>query len=311
MDNIFVVWLREIKRKRNIVILSASSFLAFILWLAKGLLEEWLFSSMLNAPLIQNAVRYILDNPGVLIWLPIPLGIATVLVWMYVDVRNERKNIEVGIPELLSQMHKRLVELKDKAVKQHIAETELDDASMLLADVFNMVKIDDFNGFVKNMKKSIGRKKKMDRRQLARWVHAQIPMPQREWETKDTVAAGRVLDGVGIGLARLRDKDKKWGALYDELQSIMLNLADKELNELIAEHISNSYGLNSFVLYIEYTHKYVPVDYMPPKFIEGGPLSYKVDIDNEMTRLLTRIVNRIHDLGTSEAPSKANSVSSP
>jgi hypothetical protein len=74
----------------------------------------------------------------------------------------------------------------------------------------------------------------------------------KDWTMEDAMAMGEWLDGLGIGISDLRDKDKKWKDMYRTAEPFM---RDDKLRELVDKHISSSYMLSSGSLCIGYSSK--------------------------------------------------------
>ncbi len=124
---------------------------------------------------------------------------------------------------------------------------------------WGLVDIGDWDKFKRNMlarirrripKTEVGNKTKWFKVASATSQVKQELTSSKNWTEDDVMMVGEWLDGQEKGLSALRDNDKRWGKLNDNLQPYM---RDVPLRTLIKKHKDYSYGYCSILLAQRYS----------------------------------------------------------
>lgn len=254
-------------------------------------------------------------------------GIALIVVALvlvvckYWEHRNEQICDVEDIAKTLRGIHKRLTALKDLTLKQEIDKETFKQTCELILDAFGIVKLgkmskieDNIRNYVKN---NMG-KEEVDKDEIIRLItkrfNQQIKIPKslkRNMTIQDTIDLGNILDGKGIGLARLRDKDRAYTRLNEQIHSIEDHYSDTLLNAFMQGYLISSYGINSYSLYIAYSVKFDPHETIPKTFpilIQKNWRNIKMQSDSLISDLLTKIISRVKELGKGEKQNDARQI---
>jgi hypothetical protein len=259
-------------------------------------------------------------NVGWLFWVTIPIGLVMLgtSVWAIIktgkSITYETKqysDISNRLRCILEDLHKRHLQLKDKAVIQYLSLFSLVDLLELCQEIGNS--IDGYPSLYADMKKELGRKRlkkdKIKRRHQVNGVFDRLKplLENEEWRLEKTVALGNELDSFPKiknrnyeGIKTRREKDKRWKKLSNNLSKLQLDypdiFTDKELEKKIVDYIDYSFSGSSICLFAELLNKYSSVDIQPSEYIESGVYFPAMTVDNRMTRLLTDIINKVESL---------------
>lgn len=198
-----------------------------------------------------------------------------------------------NLPNTLTEMHRRLVELqKKKASHTIVTAKQQEDVMPSLADRLGTIKYDDWPKFKNNLKsrlhKAVPRKPKklwsnffvrMKWRERARvaLLSESVKMKEelfnsKKWTFEDLFKISNWLDGYDWGVKKLRDNDRVWKTLFE---SISHYSKDEELKKLIDKHIDFSYIYNNISLIIKYSEKFKDNEFslMLHEALIGSPIS--------------------------------------
>jgi len=264
---------------------------------------------------------------GVLTYLSPPIGIPVCLilislgVWLLIRAYRHRDKLttEVGKTQayiltktksILTQLHKRNLKLKEKAVKQYLTLFNFKDFWELCNNLTTTMT--EHKALFGKVKKDVGRKKlskdMIKKRQQIDGLWGKLSPTREEELTLDKLLAwGHLWDKLPSiqnakykGITRLREKDRQWNKLFGELNNMKVEFADifvdESLDKMISDYIDYSFGGSSFQLFADLFNKFVPVEIQPSEFIKSGAYDPRVAIENRMTKLLEDITNRIKEL---------------
>lgn len=266
----------------------------------------------LGLPMIIPSTPY----NGVII---IIVGIAVsvpLFVWAYMSYRRqkfaqgEQEAKGNSLPGILTQMHDRMMYFKTVQTKQKLNKRQFEEATPLLLDKLGLVRLGEWEDFKKKWSKKLRRliPKSPKRREGAGWRYKVLGkateitdelVGSKEWQIEDVVKIGEWLDGLQIGLAKLRDKDKEYQELVKDLRPYM---NDEVLRELIDKHISLSYGYCSALLDINYSKRLPKSSFAQTAhsvLVESGISPHKIEI--ALNEILEKITARIDQLQTNQS----------
>jgi len=148
---------------------------------------------------------------------------------------------EIQTAKTFRGIHKRILYLKDRALKQNIDDSKFGEASELGSDAIGTITLKEIDKWKSERKESIKKKmgrKKLNKEQVTEIVHKEIlenpiVIPERNYTINDALTVGRVLDGKGIGIRQLMENDKQYLKFYNLIQDIKVKYADDQLNQII------------------------------------------------------------------------------
>ena len=302
MRVLFQLFLQRFKKLRFSIPLGI--WLPFILYrlikyLAKGTWDEAFFDWLLQ--LIKDSTgRTMAIENIVLIGIP-SLGIAGILIWMYIDARSQFKSDY--LTDALTKMHERMLHFVTLRVKSVGDNKWLDDAVPELLHKWGLIDIGGWDTFKSKLLSRIKRSvPKTDVSKPTMWFKVVSTVEKirkellnsKEWQEEDVFKIGEWLDEQNRGLSEYRDKDRKWNRLNKTLKPYEV---DTKLRALIKQHKDYSYGYCSVSLIERFMdkHRGHPVTKMLLNVLMGSPINkeqmneglYKVldDIRKRMKRL--------------------------
>lgn len=286
------------------ILFFAFAFLAESLWnkavnIWGGVVDNWIISIL----------HWVKDNPQSYMWLIaglLAIVLFCLLLWVFIDtIKNENKkgsnssNSERTIQAMVSSLKNlddRLTNLAKNAITRNISSQEIEDISKYISNAIDVVTDVEMETLINNLKQRPD-VKRMRKSKLIKLVRSKLPTTQeRKFNVDDMIKVGKVLDGKKKGLAQLRNQDKDWNRLYNELRGLQNNIADAKLDGLISNAIYMSYGFNSVFLYVEYLKKHIENEYFPPIFIKLGAAIDVIDKNVEIDKQITKVVNRMREL---------------
>ncbi len=263
---------------------------------------------------------------GVVTYLSPPIGIPVCLlllgfgVWLlirayrYRDTVTTKAKVEERLnskyfTDILVEMHKCTLELKDKALKQYKTLFTSQDFMEFL-NMFASA-MPEHQNLLENVKKGTkGKKLGKDiirqRQQIDNLWDKLSPILKREMTLNDILAVGHLLERLPNtqnakykGIMALRKKNRRWNKLYGELNHTKIEFADifanEALEKMVDDYLGYSFGGSSVHLFVELLNWFVPV-LLPSEYIKSGAYDPKVIIENRMTKLLEDITNKIREL---------------
>jgi hypothetical protein len=228
----------------------------------------------------------------------------------YIKEADEVKDKGDVLVEILTNMHKRMMQLTETQLKHPIKRGQLDDNTPLLLDRLGLVKLDDWIDFRKKIKQRIKRNipKSAKRREGGLWRYKVIGEAQqiknelfesRIWQIEDVMKASEWLDDIHLGIGEVRDNDKPWGVLLETLKPYMN--ADSILRELIDQHMSLSYAYCSTSLIQNYGRRFPKSDLneMFCSVLVRSNIS-PLEIEKVLSEIVEKIDNRMKELETTD-----------
>lgn len=101
------------------------------------------------------------------------------------------------------------------------------------------------------------------------------------------------------GIAVRRTEDKKWGRLFNELQTIKIENADifnnAETNQMVNDYLNWSFAGSSVILFSKLINLLMPLEIIPTEYITSGTYSPEIVIGNRMVRLLNKIEAKVKE----------------
>lgn len=237
------------------------------------------------------------------IWL-----IVTVILWAKsrrkisaVQQPQKRDGVLVKAETILIQIHKRMLELKDKAARQYYLKHSFKEfLGLLNALMGKNTGLEDIRKNLRGKKLSKNREKK--RLQIDNLLDQVKPTLSTDWSLDALVKFVNKFNRLAQspdkryeGLDILRDKDKRWAKLFGELQNLKTEFNDVLLNKMIDDYIDWSYGCSSLSLLSDLI-RYIAVDNLPTELLESDAYNPSIKIENLMTQLRSEITNRIKEL---------------
>lgn len=293
-------------------------------WLGIGLfLLALLFG--LGLPMIIPATPFngiLIIIAGIIISIPF-------LIWAYIlYIRQGRKIIsDEAITKLnskflintLTRMHQRMMELQKVKLSKKFNLKQFENALPVLMDKLGLVELDKWDNFEKSIRKRINRaigKKRTGGRNAyfkaiceASRIKKELVQSQN-WTLEDALKIGEWLDGYRWGIGELRDNDPQWKALWESINSYLVN---NKFRKLIQKHVDFSYAYTNASLIAGYSRKYrasirLSILY---EVLVGSPISPE-KIDLELSKILGDIEKQMSAVGQGEKElQKENQVERP
>lgn len=206
---------------------------------------------------------------------------------------------------LLSELDKRVIELKNKAVGHNwVRKTPKDfrETVKIMANGMNMVKYKDWDKYEKEIKKkTIGRRKYVrGRDDMVDIWEALMPLLTREFKEEDFDIISNSLDGTDLGIKKFKENDNKYLHTYKKIFEIESVNSNKKLNGLVYEYIKRSYNMGNFINIIESLLKWLGYDLLPPEFISDGAINPYIKVDKYKDDMLIKIKQRINEIKNKE-----------
>ena len=226
-----------------------------------------------------------------------------------------------SLTDTLTAMHRRLIELqKEKASHTNIGRGQLKKVLPTLADRMGTVKHEDWPKFEREMESRIRQASPprpyisfRGRFNFRRWAKVKEEWKDqvyrsassvarkardellniKEWTLADGIKVAEWLDGYDWGIKKLRDDDLQWKALYESIDSYLI---DDILRGLIKEHIDLSHVYNNITLIIHYSSKFKDDIYslMLYEALVGSPMSPE-QVDMGLNEVLGKIEKRLKE----------------
>ncbi len=197
-----------------------------------------------------------------------------VLACLFILVRSQMKSKKEkgksptsddsdNLTVILTEMHKRMMHLKDTRLKQRFDKQRFEDACPLFFDKLGIIPLKDWDNWDKKTAKGLKRLVPKDPEKKAKfeWRYKVIGKAQemvkdlvnsKEWTIDDLEKAARHLDSIHMGIGESYDNDKQWQELFTKARPYM---SDSILRELIDKHISHSYAFCSVLLVVSYGNR--------------------------------------------------------
>ena len=249
-------------------------------------------------------LNYLLQNPVIIVGV-VAIG---VFVWAYIDTKHEsERTTDSELANILADIHKRMLKLKDKAVKRYRSEHTGKEFLALHQELMVVMDKDssleglqkDFKG-KKLSKVQIRRRKQIDGLHEATKNIAPTDLSLnglvRFIDTFNRLAQspGKQYQALDI----LRGKDKKWNKLFGNLQDIKLEYSDATLNMMVDDYIKWSYGCSGLILHTDLIRWYIPPQNLQSQYLGSAAYNPSIEVENKMTRLRGGIVSRVRELDT-------------
>lgn len=172
------------------------------------------------------------------------------------------KGVEAGnLTNILTDMHRRMGELKGVRLRQHFDPKRFEDGAPLLFDTLGLIELKDWDTFKKRLTRRLKQRipKSPEKRRNMVWRYKVVAeakeivkelVNSKQWQIpEDAVTIGKHLDSLDLGLGQSRDRDKQWQSLFEKTKPYVI---DPVLRELIDKHKSYSYAFWSMSLGIDY-----------------------------------------------------------
>jgi hypothetical protein len=230
--------------KGRVITGAASLLLPAITWFFRGLLESFIFDSVLRAISNQffgGRTMWINDHPEVvLVSIPV-LVLSIIFVSAYLEARKEFHSDRVVVT--LTEMHRRMFDFANKRVSHNRNPKWLAKAVPFLCDKWGLVDIGDYDKWASRMRSRVrrafptGQSPQIHKvASMAGKIKREL-MESRGWTEADLVKVGEWLDEQGKGVGAIRDSDV-WARLNDALINYRV---DKKLKALIEKYQGLSY----------------------------------------------------------------------
>jgi hypothetical protein len=223
-------------------------------------------------------------------WITIPLAVIMVslVIWAIkstkppgVETKTEIIGKSENLTDTLTRMHRRLVELQDeKFTDTKFSYGQVEKAIPILLDRMNVIKIEDWPAYLRNLKSRIRRatprRLKLHgslRQKAVRWVEWRASIQQArisvareakaellkpiKWTLENGVKVSNWIDEHHWGVQDIRDTDQQWKKDFEAIGHYLKK--DARLRELITKHIEMSRLSNNACLMERYSQT-VPKD---------------------------------------------------
>jgi hypothetical protein len=275
---------------------------------------QWSFQILLvlvgfGADFMPNIQTWI---PSITIWsVAFIWGVISVIWWLRIRQKiptgaKPTTSILVKTDEVLKQIHERMLELKDKAVRQYYLTHSLKEFLNLHDTVMSTY---NKNTDLKNLEKSLkGKRLSKDigkrRSQLDNLFEQLKPISPTVQSLDEFVKFTNKIDRLAEiprkeyqyrGLDIRRNEDKKWKKLFSELQSIKAVFADNTLNDMIEKYIQWSYSVSGLIWLTDLLREMSVAD-MPTKYLESEAYNPAIKADELIARLRGKIIERLKEV---------------
>jgi hypothetical protein len=229
------------------------------------------------------------------------------------QTKSEKGEVSVKVETILIRIHKRMLELKDKAARQYYLKHSFKEFLDLLNDLEGTIGkdtgLEDIRKGLRGKKLSKDRGKK--RAQIDNLLDQVKPTLPMDWSLDALIKFvnkfNRLAQTPGKryeGLDTLRDKDKRWAKLFGELQIVKTEFNDALLNKMIDEYIDWSYGCSGLSLLSD-LFRHIRAEILPTEYLESEAFRPSIEVENTMTQLRGEIINRIKELQINSEPTNA------
>jgi len=228
-------------------------------------------------------------------------------IWAYKSYKRQRsipqplkKVTELDLPDTLTAMHRRLIELqKEKAAHTKVSFEVFKKVLPTLAYRIDKVEEEEWSTFENDIKSKIRQaippKPYMSIRgrfNFKKWARLNAQWKERvylsaisiakkeknklfhtkEWTFDDGIKISEWIDGYKWGVKQLRDNDSQWEELFESISNY---LKDDALRNLIKKHIDFSLMYNNIYLLTDYSGKFKEDIYslMLHEALVGSPIS--------------------------------------
>jgi len=237
-------------------------------------------------------------------WITVPLGIVMFSVAVWVIKSEQIQDVTKRTDVILTRIHKRMLELEDKAADQYYRKHSIKEFLDLLNDIEGTMGkdtgLEDIEKGLRGKKLSKNRGKK--RAQIDNLLDQVKPTLSTDWSLDELVKFvnkfnrfAQIQDKRYEGLDILRDKDRRWAKLFSELQNVKTEFNDALLNKMIDGYIDWSYGCSGMSLLSDLI-RHAPAEILPTEYLESEVFRPSIKVENTMTQLRGEIVNRIKEL---------------
>ncbi len=268
---------------------------------------------------IGGVVTYLSPQIGIPIFILLVIFGIGLLIKAY---KNRNKSItkvhkqgisEISKPliDILTNLHRRNLILKDKALKQYKTLFSHSDFLELLK---NISATNGYRPTIDNVKKDIGRKKlskdSIKKRQQVDGILGKLsPLKDAEWTLEKITSWSYLLDKFPNiqntkykGIKKRQEEDSKGKRSHNKLNSIRDKypdiFSDESLSKMIDEYLGYSFGGSSILLTRDLFNEYVPVELQPTLYVSSGIYSTESEnsIERRMARILEDITGRMEEL---------------
>lgn len=253
--------------------------------------------------------------PSVILWIIAGIWFIATLVYLWKNRGKKQHKLAKDteserLTDVLIEMHRRLVHLKDTRLKQRFDRQEFEDACPLFFDKLGIIPLKDWDSWDKKTAKRLRRLVPKDPEKKARfgWRYRVIVKAQeivkdlvnsREWAIDDLEKAARHLDSIHMGIGELYENDKQWQGLFDKAKPYMV---DSVLRELIDKYITHSYTFCSVLLMVNYGNRLAKNRFsrMLCSALVGSNIS-PTKIETALSEILEQIECRVNEIGAEKS----------
>lgn len=296
-------WKRIFRRKRWYLLIPA--FVWWFIWeFTKDTIMQATRDYFIQQGLVRVMLDYLMQNPVIIVG-AVVIG---TFIWAYVDTKYESgRTADSELANILIGIHERMLKLKDNAVKKYRSEHT---SKEFLALHKELMIIMDKDGSLENLQRDLKGKKlskiQIKRRKQINGLHeATKNVTQTEVSLDGLVRFIDTLNRLAQSPSKqyqaldiLRSKDRKWNKLFSSLQVIKLEYNDAILNEMIDDYIKWSYGCSGLILHADLIRWYIPPQNLQSQYLGSAAYNPNIEVENKMTRLRGRIINRVRRLDT-------------
>ncbi|MDO8636150.1 MAG: hypothetical protein Q7R34_07905 [Dehalococcoidia bacterium] len=283
-----------------------------------GTLPQWIDSVWDLAEKIKGQT-IAMPHLSLVVTIPIGLLVLGIVVWA-VKSGSAEDELEQILRNILTKMHKRTLELKDKARIQYMVLFRVNDFIQVtnqIADTYmnSPEKKEELKTLEKHYKGKRLRKDSIKQQVQIDGVYADIqPLIENDWTLDKGIQFSNLLDGIPHrqnvryeGIKALRSNDGRWNRLFIDLNKLKVEkepiLADKHLAKMIRDYMDSSYVLSSVCLFTDIVDLFrIP---MPSAYISSGANNMRVEAENYMTKSMQDIINRVNALAKLRQAEKA------
>lgn len=269
------------------------------IWFARGFVEQFIFGTLFRFIGLDGdrLLDYFATHPQVAFFILLGASISAILIWMYIDARRYFKSNY--LVDTLTEMHKRMIQLKDIRLSSGANKRRMELALPILMDRLDLIELgkwDDFKkGIIKRAQRGVQHSSNIFFKVLSVAIKTARDLTgSRQWAIEDADKVAKWLDDQHMGLAELRSADKHWNTLYESIRPFTL---DDRLRVLINKHISLSYDVCAVLLISGYSAKWPNSPWLRFAYttLVGSPIS-SVRIDLALSEILGNINKRMEIL---------------
>jgi len=280
-----------------------SGLVSIVLWFAKGLWEAWFFNMLLNPSAYQTILTWATSNPYIIIFLPISIGVAVVLISTCVEMWDEQRNPRKLLISSLTKLQNRMLGFADRRLNRFMTFSEFDKIMRHVALASKLVSSSYESKIIeKEMMEQIGVSsvyETINEEQANQALSIFLQLSNEVNDPQSASAMDNVLDTYNRSIFRLRDSDGQFKQLINIIHAIELYFADNQLTKVTDDFILKSYQWSILSFFRKLIDKFIPEGIVLTEFAQHPSFNLRMTMDTQMNGLLQQIVQRVDILSKS------------